>query len=125
MSEKNGESKLGLPPVLANIRQSLENAPEKSLPGEFAVRPGVARFLIGGAHDGGFWPAGDMWIRYNEGKVCVSLNLRDLEIEAKYTGPDVDSVLETIDNDLVTNTVAWVLDWKGRERERNKVRSLK
>lgn len=86
-----------------------------------AEHPNIRLFLIGGLRNGQTWPAGQVQILLVGNTIQVTLQVRSLEIEARYHDKSCSTLADAIENDLALDTVRWVPDWQGRKRLERKL----
>jgi hypothetical protein len=120
MSEENGNG-LHVSSVLKQVHEVVQADDVSVLVDMGDGFSGVRRFLIGGCRPDGVWPCGGIYVTRDGRDLVVRLSIRSLEVESIYRGTSWSGLWETIDNDLLENTVHWQLDYKGRQRQERKL----
>ncbi len=122
MTETNGK-KLHISDTLQAVRRCVDAAEVNALADMKGNLDYVRRFLLGGVREDGTWPAGDMWFSFDGHELEIRISIRSLEVECRYSSDSWHGLLERVDNDLEHNTVPWKLDYTGRKRVENKLKS--
>lgn len=85
--------------------------------------PGVRCFLLEGLPQTGVKLESKISLRRNLHEILCAIQIPDLEIEALYRSTSWSGLWELVDTDLQAGTVDWQPDWKGRQRDKQKLDS--
>ena len=82
--------------------------------------PALTAFLLGKSSAQETWPPGRLYAYVVGDKLRIVLSIPQLEIEAQFDDKSWVTLLDTIENDLDTDSTKWQLTWKARQQMENK-----